>query len=155
VKSFGDAQEHTVDALAEDILPIRTDVSLHRPLTGRWSWALLAPGAIALVAEASRQLVRRPRAVSQRRVSFEELPPDPEGRLAGLDRILRERAAGPLGMAPDALRREDLAGLGENAELADTIWRELESLRYGGRGEGDGLLADAEAKLRTLAGRLP
>jgi hypothetical protein len=77
-------------------------------------------------------LRRRPARVAQRRLDFADLPADPDERLAGLERIFRERVAARLGIASAGLRGEDLAGLGSDAPDAEALYRDLERLRYGG-----------------------
>lgn len=129
VDSFAGPQKDEVGALADDILPVRTTGATSAPWSGRLAWVLLLPGAAALAAQSARSLRLRPRVRAERRFDFPDLPGDPEGRLAGLDRIFRERVAIRLGVAPEALRREDVATLGEDAE---GVFRELERLRYGG-----------------------
>lgn len=133
VASFAGAQKDEVGALADDILPVRTGGQVAAPWPGRWAWVLLAPGGLALVLQAARGLRLRPRVQETRRYDFSDLPADPEGRLAGLDRIFRERVAARIGVAPAALRREEVAGLGEEAER---VFRELERLRYSGASGG-------------------
>jgi hypothetical protein len=122
-----------VSALGEDILPVRTESVPAKPLPRALALAWLAPGGLALVAQAILAFGRRtPRAGRARREDFSDLPMDAEGRLAGIERIFRERVAGRLGIAPEALRREDLAALGPAAEEAEAIYRALERRRYGG-----------------------
>ncbi len=128
----GDA---TVDALGEDILPIRTAVRVSAPIPRAWAWLLVVPGAALLLGRAAAHL-RQSRAatapVVEERVSLDDLPGDAEARLAALERALRVRIGGRLGLAPDAVRREDLGRLGAHADAAETAWRALEAARYGG-----------------------
>jgi len=122
-----------VSALGEDILPVRTGSVPSKPWPRALALACLAPGGFALLAQALLAFGRRaPRANRARREEFSDLPTDAEGRLAGMERIFRERVAGKLGIAPEALRREDLAALGPAAEEAEAIYRALERRRYGG-----------------------
>jgi hypothetical protein len=133
VSSFADPQgPRSVDALGEDILPVRTDAELGAPLPRGLAALLVAPGALLLAAQAGRALSRRRRTeVAERPLQFSELPSDPEQRLAALERIFRERVSARLRVAADALRREDLAGLGAAAEEAEALYRALERCRYG------------------------
>lgn len=148
VASFAGETRHAVDALAEDILPVRTDVRLAPPWPGGWAWALLAPGAGALGWQALSTWRPRRRA-AERRYDFDDLPAEPEARLAGLERIFRERVGAQLGMAPEALHGEDLVRLGALAPEAEAVYRTLERLRYGGiHGELP------EAELRGLVAAL-
>lgn len=143
LKSYDAGGPREVSALGEDILPVRTDVAISRPLSARWAWALLVPGAAALAWQGSQALRRRPRApTADRPLDFEDLPGDRETRLAGLERILRERAGARLGMSPDAVRREDLGRLGAAAGPAEDAWRKLEAARYG----AGGALPEAEVR---------
>ncbi len=150
VDSYGSGAPRSVDALGEDILPVRTD-----PRTAS-AWfppeaalVLLAPGAVALAAQGLRRVRRRPAPAAQKRLDFEDLPADPEERLAGIEQIFRERIGGVLGVAPAGLRREDLARLSEDADVADALYRELERLRYGAAGS-----ALPEARVRAFIERL-
>lgn len=149
VASFatGDARPG-VDALADDILPVRTDARLGSAWSGRWAWLPVVPGALALVVQGLAGWRPR-RTVAARRYDFADLPAEPEARLAGLERIFRERVGAALGMAPEALHGEDLARLGGLAAEAEAVYRELERLRYGG---ADGGLP--EATLRSLVEKL-
>ncbi len=133
VASFSGPQKDEVSALGDDILPVRTSGAIAAPWPGHLAWLLCVPGALVLAAQGARRLRLRPKVVAGRRFDFPDLPRDPEGRLAGLDRIFRERVAGRLGVAPDALRREEVAGLGAEAEQ---VFRDLERLRYSGA-DGD------------------
>lgn len=132
VASFAEARTRGVDALGEDILPVRTDTRVSAPLPAALAWVLVLPGAALLGAQAIGAM--RARRVPKAAVyTFADLPSDPEGRLAGLERIFRERAARRLGVSVDGLHRDEVARLGPDAEA---LYRELEALRYGGaRGE--------------------
>ncbi len=133
VASYAGPASTAVDTLAEDILPVRTEASVRARTSPWWSLSLLVPGGLLLVAEALRGLRDRPRRVAEvRAMGVADLPSDPEARVGAWERLLRERAGARLGIAPDALRREDLAGLGPLAERADAAWRALEGARYGG-----------------------
>lgn len=131
-----------VDALGEDILPIRATATVGAPLPGTWALGFLVPG-LGLLAAQLAPLVKLPRRAApvDRRVRWEELPTAPEARSAALDRIFREEAARRLGMSAEALHREDAAKLGADA---DGIYKELEALRYGGRGTAP------EARIRAF-----
>lgn len=133
--SFDAGAPRTVDALAEDILPVRTDAAVTRPTSARWAWLPMVPGAAWLLLQAAPLLRRRAKVEVARRVEFDDLPVDRDGRLAGLERILRERVGARLGVGPDAVRREDLAALGAATEPADLAWRKLEAARYGSGGD--------------------
>ncbi|MDP2309347.1 MAG: BatD family protein [Pseudomonadota bacterium] len=133
VASFAEGgAPRNVDALGEDILPVRTDVRLARPWPRALALALVAPGALLLAAQALLGLRGRKPRLAERALGFEDLPVDAEARLAGVERIFRERVARRLGVTTEALRREDLAALGPVADEAETIYRALERRRYGG-----------------------
>ncbi len=120
-----------VDSLGEDILPVRTDVSLSAPWPGAWAWLACAPGAVLLLGQLAPRLRPRARGIAEKAFGFADLPEDPEGRLAGLERIFREAAGRRLGRPAPELKREDVATLGEEAEA---IYKELDLARYrGGR----------------------
>jgi hypothetical protein len=124
-----------VDALAEDILPVRTEASVSAPVSAAWSWLLLLPGAGLLLGEAARVLASRQRVAPVRRMGFDDLPTEPEARQAAIERIFREAVAARVGVTADALRREDLGSLGASAVEAERLYREIERRRYGGGGE--------------------
>lgn len=131
VSSFAEGGPREVAALAEDILPVRTVASVRAPLSPAWGWLLAAPAALLLGREGARAVAaRRPR--RERRFDFADLPADREGRLAGLDRLCRERVGARLGIAPEAVDREALMGLDAHAELAREAWRLLERARFAG-----------------------
>ncbi|MDP2315394.1 MAG: BatD family protein [Pseudomonadota bacterium] len=147
VESFANGgAQRSVDTLGEDILPVRTDARLSRPWPRAAALAWLAPGAFALTAQGVLALRRRkPRGSAERPRGFDDLPQDPDARLAAIERIFRERVAARVGVPPDALRREDLCALGPSAEEAETIYRALERRRYGGQ---DATVS--EERVRTL-----
>lgn len=145
VETFGTTGPRTVDALGEDILPVRTDARLDPPWPRGLALAFLAPGALALLAQGLLARRRRPVAASRVAQGFDDLPADPDARLAAVERIFRERVGARLGIPPDALRREDLTGLGAGAAEADQVYRELERCRYGGHA-----VALPEQRVRTL-----
>lgn len=147
VASFAGPERAEVGALADDILPVRTEGEVDPPWSGRWAALLLLPGAGGLAAAALTRLRRRPRVEVDQRYDFGHLPADPEGRLAGLDRIFRERVAERLGVSPAALRREDVSRLGPEAEA---VFRELERLRYSGAASGP---LPEDAVRRVVEGR--
>jgi hypothetical protein len=96
--------------------------------------------------EAAVKLRPRRRVVEQAfRPDFSSLPHEPEARLAALDDIFRRVVAQKLKLKPEQLSRESLAGLGEQAEAAEGIYRQLEAARY--RGDAPEAL---ESRLRTL-----
>ncbi len=124
----------SVDALGEDILPVRTEASLGRPLPPALAATLLLPGGLALLAQGAAALGRRRRRTetAERPLGFADLPAEPEARLAAIERIFRARVGARVGVAADALRREDLAALGPAAPEAEELYRALERCRYGG-----------------------
>jgi hypothetical protein len=143
VASFrGTTPKRAVEAAGEDILPVRTAVTLSAPMSPKWSLLLLLPGAGMLAGQAVSGLRIRPRRVA--RLGFADLPGDPEARMAGLENIFRDEAGVRLGLAPASLTRDHIAALGDEA-LA--LYGQLESHRYGGRGAID------EARLRAWVGR--
>lgn len=148
VDSFAGTARREVGAEGEDILPVRTDGAVQAPLPGHWGALLTLPGGLWLGVQALGRLRPRLRA-RERRYDFADLPAGGEERLAGLDRIFRERVGAKLGLAPDLLHREHLSGLGGLAAEAEEIYGRLERLRYGG---GGGALPEAE--LRQLVERL-
>jgi hypothetical protein len=78
-------------------------------------------------------------------LSLDNLPAQPEARLAALDLIFRQAIARRLGTAEESLRREQLSALGEHAAAAEQVYRALEAARY--RGDSpDGL----EASVRRI-----
>lgn len=130
-----------VGNLNEDILPVRTDVSLGAPWPAGLGWLLCLPGAGLLAAELAPRLRRRSGGpAAEARYGFADLPSDPEGRLAGVERIFREEAGRRLGRPAPELKREDVATLGAEA---DALYRELDLARYRG---GAGL---PEARVRA------
>jgi hypothetical protein len=144
VASFAGSAPQDVASVGEDILPVRTDVAVGRPIPGAWGALFALPGLAWLASQGLGTV--RPRARARaRRFDFADLPTDPEGRLAGLERIFRERVGARLGVAPDALHREDLARLGAGADAAERVYGALERLRYGGARE-----SLPEAELRAL-----
>lgn len=131
VASFAEGGAREVAALAEDILPVRTNASVRAPIAPAWGWLLSAPAALLLGREGVRALAaRRPRRV--RRFDFADLPTDRDGRLAGLERLCRERVGARLGIPPEAVDRDALAGLGDHADRAREAWRLLERARFAG-----------------------
>lgn len=134
VASFADGgAARRVDSLGDDILPVRTEVRLARPWPRELALALVAPGALVLAVQALLAFRGRRPTVEQRVLGFDDLPTDSDARLAGVERIFRERVARRLGVTADALRREDLAALGPVAGEAEAIYRALERRRYGGQ----------------------
>ncbi len=136
----GAAERAAVPAEAEDILPVRTNVSLSAPLSGAWAWLTCIPGLAWLGVQALPALRRTRRVAATTAYGFADLPVDPEGRLAGLERIFREEAARRLERAEPELKREDVLPLGEEAAA---LYRELDLARYRG---ASGL---PEARLRA------
>ncbi len=118
-----------VAVAADDILPVRTDVTIRPPWRGMWAWLLCVPGALLLGLQGLPRLRRRANPSSERPYGFGDLPADADGRLAGLERIFREEAARRLGRAEPLLKREDVASLGEEAGL---LYDELDRARYRG-----------------------
>jgi hypothetical protein len=113
VASFTTPQKAEVSAQGEDILPMRTQASVNRPLSPWWSllaWvpALVLGGGGAVGALRSR--LARGRGARRRLGGVDVLPVEREARLAGWDALLRERVAAKLHLAPTAVRREDLFG---------------------------------------------
>lgn len=141
IASFATSAPKPVDALGEDILPVRANARVSAALPGTASWAMLLPGVLLLAAQVLPKLKRTPRAAVEARMRWEDLPQEPDARLAALDRMFREEAARRLSMAPAALHREDAAKLGPECEA---IYKELDTLRYGGRGTAP------EARIRTF-----
>lgn len=139
-----------VDVLGEDILPLRTAALPSSSPMGTWAWTLLIPGLALLLAELLPRLRPQPRVVEAGPVlSLDNLPAQPEARLAALDLIFRQAVAARLGTAEESLRREQLSGLGEQAAEAEQVYRALEAARY--RGDSpDGL----EASVRRIVGLL-
>jgi hypothetical protein len=149
VRTFGGPVKKDVDAIGEDILPVRTEASISRPWSPFVATLLLVPGFVLILVDSLSRLRARPRAEVARRLDFADLPGDAEGRLAGMERILRERVGDRIGVPADAVRREDLARLGDLAPEAERLWRQLEGLRYGGASAGL-----PEAELGALVRRL-
>ena len=142
VEAFGepDARKTAVDSLGEDILPVRTDVSLGAPWPGAWAALLCVPGGALLAWEFAPRLRRRARPGAEpQRFGFADLAADREARLAGLERIFREEAARRLRRPEPELKREDVATLGE---AAVGLYRQLDQARY----RGDGGLPEAEVR---------
>ncbi len=139
-----------VDVLGEDILPLRTATLPSASPTGSWAWILLIPGAGLLLAELLPHLRPRPReVVATPTLSLDNLPAQPEARLAALDLIFRQAIARRLGTPEENLRREQLGALGEHAAAAEQVYRALEAARY--RGDSpDGL----EASVRRIVEQL-
>lgn len=135
LKTFGPTVPAGVNTTGEDILPVRTASVPARPISAGYAGILLVPGAALLGAELLGRLrQRRAPATGPVRVDLENLPDDAEQRAALVERAFREEVGERLGVAPDALRREHLVGLGADAEEAEEIYRSLESARYGGVG---------------------
>ncbi|MEN9785163.1 MAG: hypothetical protein RLZZ299_427 [Pseudomonadota bacterium] len=132
VQSFASPGSAVARTQAEDILPMRTHARMLRPLPSRWAPALLVPGAAWWLVQGLVALPRRRPRPSHGPVGWEPLPDDPDARVAACERRLREAVARRLGIAPDALRRDDLAALGAHAAEAEACWRILEAARYGG-----------------------
>lgn len=135
VASFSGERTSTVDELGEDILPVRTAASVTRPWDVSWALALVAPGLLALCAEALRGGAirwRRRGPTVEALPTLEALPTDPEQRLSALEQALRAHVAARLGVPAPAVRRDDLQRLGAGAEAAEQAWRALENARYGG-----------------------
>jgi hypothetical protein len=134
LEPFGGAgPARSVDALGEDILPIRTDPSLQPPWQTGAAAALVVPGALALMVQGGAALRRRRvRVAKEERPGFDALPADPEARLARLEEIFRTAVAEKVGVAPAALCRDDLSRLGPAAPAAEQLYRALEQARYGG-----------------------
>lgn len=132
VASFSDAAARPVDRLGEDILPIHATAPVSAPLPPHLAWLLLAPGGLWLAAQGLPR-VRLPRRAKVAVEGWAPLPPEPEARLAEIDRRFRVAAAGRVGCSPEALRRDQAASLGTEAEA---LYKELEVLRYR-HGEGD------------------
>lgn len=153
LNSYGEAPPPQVDAIGEDILPMRTEARLARAWTGAMSWVMLLPGAGLLAAGAlpglRARLADRSRrsAPAEERPDFSRLPADPEQRLAELDRILRAAIARRLGCTAEAVHKEQLPALGELAAEAEAIYRAMEAARY----RGDGI---DEARLKRLVDAL-
>jgi hypothetical protein len=141
IASFAKSAPKPVDALGEDILPVRATARISAPLPGQAAWGLLLPGLLLLSAQLLPRLKRAPKAPVEARLRWEDLPIEHDARLGALDRLFREEAARRLSLVPAALHREDVAKLGPEAE---GIYRELEALRYGGRGEAP------EARIRAF-----
>ena len=139
-----------VDVLGEDILPLRTASLPSSAPTGTWAWTLLIPGVALLLAELLPRLRPRPRVVEVGPVlSLDNLPAQPEARLAALDQIFRQAVARRLGTPEESLRREQLAALGAQASEVEQVYRALEAARY--RGDSpDGL----EAAVRRIVEQL-
>jgi hypothetical protein len=132
VEGFGTAvSKKGVEALGDDLLPVRTNVRLANAWPGAYGLALVAPGGALLAAEALRSFRRRARPSAQKAYGFDDLPEEPEARLAGLERIFRETCGRRLGRPAPELVEADVATLGEEAV---EIYRELQRARYrGGR----------------------
>ncbi len=119
-----------VAALGDDILPVRTQASLSGGWPAWWGWLLAVPGAALLGVEgAARMRGAFGKRVKARSYGFGDLPDDAEGRLAGLERIFRDEVGRRLGRPPPAIKREDVATLGDEAIA---IYRELDLARYRG-----------------------
>jgi hypothetical protein len=149
MESFGPAgepQRVAVATEAEDILPVRTNVSLSAPRSGAWAWLACLPGLAWLAAQAAPAFARVRRPVAAAAFGFGDLPDEAEGRLAGLERIFREEAARRLRRPEPGLKREDVAALGEEAVA---LYRELDQARYRGAGELP------EARVRAWVERRP
>ncbi len=132
VRSFGVPVSTGVDTVGEDILPIRTAVTPGQPIPLGYAGLLLVPGAALLGVELAGRLRRRPKAEAPTRINLDQLPEDPEERARCVERAFREEVARRLAVPAEALRREQLGGLGADAEEAEEIYRSLESARYGG-----------------------
>lgn len=118
-----------VAVAADDLLPVRTDVAIRPPWRGIWAWLLCAPGALLLVVQGLPRLRRRAETSPPLSYGFGDLPHDPDGRLAGLERIFREEAARRLGRPEPLVKREDVAALGDEACF---LYDELDRARYRG-----------------------
>ena len=68
---------------------------------------------------------------AERPRGFEDLPSDPEARLAALEDIFRAAVATRIGVPAAGLRREDLVALGAATAEAEELYRALERCRYG------------------------
>ena len=119
-----------VAALGDDILPVRTNVSLTGGSPPWLGWLLALPGAGLLAVQGVGRIRGAfQRKVQERTFGFDDLPDDLEGRLAGLERIFRDEAGRRLGRPPPEIKRDDVATLGEEAIV---IYRELDLARYRG-----------------------
>jgi hypothetical protein len=128
----GGVSARTVEAIGEDILPVRTDPELKAPLPRALAVLLVLPGLSLLAVQGLGAVSRRrARAPAAEHVGFDNLPAEPEARLAAIEQLYRARVGARLGIAAAALRREDLAGLGERAPEAEALYRALERCRYG------------------------
>jgi hypothetical protein len=144
VQSFASPGTPAVATQSEDILPMRTQARVTRPLPPTWALALLVPGGAWWLAQGLAALPRRRARTPRGPAGWTPLPDEPEARVAACERRLREAVARRLGCAPDALRRDDLAALGAHAAEAEACWRSLEAARYGGGAALD------EARIRSL-----
>ena len=119
-----------VATLGDDILPVRTSVSLSAGWPSWLGWLLAVPGAGLLVVEGiGRMRGAWRKLVPERTFGFDDLPQDPEGRLAGLERIFRDEAGRRLGRPAPEIKCDDVATLGDEAVA---IYRELDLARYRG-----------------------
>lgn len=150
VASFSQTQAHPVDAQGEDILPLRPTASLSTAWKGEGAWFLALPGTVLLALEALQRL--RPKKVQKEdefKPDFSSLPSEPEARLQALDLILRTAIARRLKLRVGELQREQLAGLGEHAAVAEELYRLIEVARY--RGDSG---AAIEQRVRKLVEEL-
>lgn len=146
VASFAGTAARPVDTLGEDILPLHTQPNLRASWRGTWAWTLALPGALLLLGEAASRIQPRRRVVEEAyRPDFSALPHEPEARLAALDEMFRRVVSKKLQIKPEQLTRESLTGLGEAAEEAEAVYRQLEAARY--RGDAPEAL---EGRLRSL-----
>ena len=121
-----------VEALSDDILPPPGDVTVrdHR-LSAALPWLLGLPGFVGLGLVGLWGYRRRPGRSDAVDLSaaLAALPSDPAERLAAVETVFREAAGLRLGLEAPGLTREDVAKLGEAAEV---LYVDLERARYGG-----------------------
>ena len=121
-----------VEALSDDILPPPGSVTVrdHR-LSAVLPWLVGAPALVSLSLIGLWGRRRRPGPPPGRSLTeqLDDLPAEPDARLAAVEDIFRQAAALRLGREAPGLTRDDVAALGEAAEV---LYVDLSRARYGG-----------------------
>ncbi|MFT5685671.1 MAG: hypothetical protein ACI8RZ_006625, partial [Myxococcota bacterium] len=148
VTSFSEGDgSRPVAALSDDILPPSGTVTVsdHR-LSAALPGLLGGPGLVMLGLVGLWGYRRRPQAAPGATLTEQlaALPSDPAERLAAVEDIFRQATAQRLGTDAPGLTREDVAGLGEEAEV---LYIDLARARYGGD-----INAELEERVRRFVG---